>query len=127
MDTETRSLVMLNETGDTTIEWPAENDDEMLKIIEKKMAAGVSFYVIAKRQPGQRGRVAGPKPLKNPADALKHRALSIKDEDLSKFVLDGKGTVVPSATAPVETVKRAKTAREVASGHSVGVQPRRGG
>jgi hypothetical protein len=122
-----RALTLLNESGDTTIEWPPENDDEMVKIIERKMAVGVSFYIIAQRKPGQRGRVAGPKLLKNPADALKHRALSIKDEDLSKFVLEGKGTVVPTSREPAQTIKRAKTAREVATGHSVGVQPRRGG
>lgn len=127
----TRSLVMLDETGDTTIEWSEDEDAAMLAIIEKKMAAGVTFYTIPQRKPGQRGRVAGPKPLKNPDDALKHRALAIKDEDFSKFVLEGKGrAVLSSELSPIdksEPVKRAKTAKEVASGHSVGVRQRVGG
>lgn len=122
-----RSLTMLNESGDTTITWEEPNDAKMLEIIERKMAAGVIFYVTPPRKPGARGRAPGPKPLKNAADALAHRSLSIKDADLSKFVLDGHGTVVPSPSEPVQTVKRAKTAREVATGNSVGVQPRRGG
>jgi hypothetical protein len=122
-----RALTMLNESGDTTISWRPENDDKMLEIIERKMAAGVIFYIIAKRTPGQRGRVASPKPLKNAADAMKHRALAIKDADFSKFVLDGFGDAVPTPSEPAQTVKRAKTPREVATGHSVGVQPRRGG
>lgn len=122
-----RTLTILNETGDVTIEWSPENDAAMLEIIERKMAAGVMFYVIPPRKPGARGRAPGPKPLKNAADALAHRSLSIKDADLSKFVLEGHGTVVPSPSEPVQTVKRAKTAREVATGNSVGVQPRRGG
>lgn len=124
---ETRALTMLNENGDTTIEWDEAEDDAMRAIIERKMAAGVAFYIIAKRAPGQRGRVAGPKLLKDAADAMKHRALSIRDEDFSRFVLEGKGTVVPTSPEPVKTVRRAKTARDVASGHSVGVRPMRGG
>lgn len=127
MSDTTRSLTMLNASGDTTLEWEPENDDAVLKIIEQKMAAGVTFYLIAKRTPGQRGRVASPKKLKNPQDALKHRALSIPDADLSKLILEGHGRAVPSSSEPVKTVRRAKTPAEVATGHSVGVQPRRGG
>lgn len=123
----TRSLTMLNESGDTTITWEEENDAAMIEIIQRKMDAGVTFYMITPRKPGARGRAPAPKPLKKPADAIAHRSLSIKDADLSKFVLEGRGTVSPSPSEPVQTVKRGKTAREVASGSSVGVQPRRGG
>lgn len=124
---ELRSLRMLNESGDTTLEWKPENDDKMLEIIQRKMDAGVTFYLIVPRKPGQRGRVASPKPLKKVGDAMKHRALAIKDADFSKFVLDGHGVAVSSPAEPVQTTRRAKTAREVASGQSVGVMPRRGG
>lgn len=122
-----RSLTMLNESGDTTITWEEENDAAMIEIIQRKMDAGVTFYMITPRKPGARGRAPIPKPLKNPVDAITHRSLSIKDADLSKFVLEGRGTVSPSPSEPLQTVKRAKTAREVATGSSVGVQPRRGG
>ena len=122
-----RSLTMLNACGDTTLEWDSADDAAMLQIIQRKMDAGVTFYIIAKRQPGQKGRVADPKKLVDPKDAIKHRALSIPDADFSKFVLDGHGRAIATPPGPIQTVKRAKNAREVASGHSVGVQPRRGG
>lgn len=122
-----RSLTMLNERGDTTITWEPEHDDEMAAIIQRKMDAGVTFYVIATRKPGQRGRVAGPKKLGKVEDAMKHRALSIPDSDLSKFVLEGRGQVTVTSSEPVQTVRRAKTAREVVSHDTVGVAPRRGG
>jgi hypothetical protein len=118
-----RSLTILNEMGDTTITWPADHDDEMEKLIERKLAAGVTFYLIPKRK--------GAKPTKKLTDAAKareHRALSIPDADFSKFVLEGKGDAIQ--VPPPETVtagRRAKTAKEVATGHSIGVQPRRGG
>lgn len=123
----TRLLTFLNESGDNTIEWEPESDAYMLDFIQKKMDAGVTFYIVAKRKPGQRGRVAGPKKLTDPGEALKHRSLSIKDQDLSKLVLEGKGRMVPSPTEEAQTVRRAKTAKEVVSAHSVAVQPRRGG
>ncbi len=122
-----RSLTMLNSSGDTTITWQPDHDDEMEKIIAAKMAAGVTFFTISARKPGQRGRVAAPKQIKDASEARKHRALSIPDADFSKFVLDGKGEAVPSPSEPARVVSKAKTPKEVASGHSVGVQPRRGG
>lgn len=126
-----RSLTMLDETGDTTLTWEEPEDEAMLRIIEAKMAAGVTFYIIPQRKPGQRGRVAGPKPLVKSADALKHRSLAIKDADFSKFVLEGRGRAVLSAElTPIDKsqpVTRAKSAKEVASGHSVGVRARAGG
>lgn len=123
-----RSLTILNEMGDTVIEWTEENDDAMLALIEKKIAAGVTFYTVPRRKPGAKGgRLAKPKKLTDAAKAREHRALSIPDEDFSKFVLEGKGTAVQStAPAKIESTKRA-TAKEVASGHSIGVKPRRGG
>lgn len=125
----TRSLIMLDQSGDTTLTWESDKDDEMEALIQKKMNAGVSFYIVATRKPGQRGAVAKPKLLKNADEARKHRALSIPDADFSKFVLDGFGEAVASAprSEPVQTVRRAKTAKEVASNHTVGVQARRGG
>ena len=127
-DTFARSLTLLNEMGDTKITWTPEQDDEMEAIITRKMAAGVTFYIVPARKPGQKGRLAKPSKLKDAAKAREHRALSIPDADFSKFVLEGKGEAIVSAEGtPVETVSRAKTAKEVASGHSIGVKPRRGG
>lgn len=121
---------MLNEKGDTTITWSPENDAAMEELIARKLAAGVHFYTVSVRKPGQRGRVAAPKPLTDAKNASKYRALSIPDSDFSKFVLEGKGTAVPSSEvigSQVETVARAKSAKEIASGHTVAVKPRRGG
>jgi hypothetical protein len=123
-----RSLVLLNERGDTTLTWNEDQDDAIEEIVRRKMAAGVTFYIVPKRKPGQRGRVAGAKKLTDPANAREHRALSIPDDDFSKFVLEGKGEAIQSpAPQKIENAKRATSAREVARGHSIGVQQRRGG
>lgn len=121
---------MLNERGDTTIVWTPDRDDEMERVIEKKMAEGCIFYLIDPRF-GTREK------LRDAGDANRHRVLAIPDDDFAKFV---GGPVDPSAgaeahtaamtptpDAPIKNARRARTAKEVASGESVGVRPRRGG
>ena len=120
-----RALTMLNESGDVTIVWEADNDDAMEAIIADKMKAGCSFFIIEPRF----GGLAAPtkRPLEDVADARKHRALSIPDEHLAAFVGGGAGELVSTPEAPAKTVRRAKTAKEAATTETVGVQARRGG
>jgi len=120
-----RALTLLNESGDRTLLWGEEDDEEMERIIQKKMDEGMAFYIIEPRAWG----FLPPKktPLENFGDALKHRALSIKDADFAAFCGEGKGEVVATPAAPVKTVRRGKTAKEVAKSESVGVQQKRGG
>lgn len=121
-----RALTILNETGDVTITWDAENDDRMLEIIERKIKAGITFFLI---EPRMGGLVAPDtsKPLKKTKDALKHRALSMKDEDFEAMVAEGKAELVQTPAAPARTVRKASSAREVVAAESVGVRPMRGG
>lgn len=117
------ALTMLNQKGDTTIYWSPDRDSDMEAIIEKKMAAGCSFFIIDPRF-GHRQK------LTDASEASKHRMLAIPDEDFRAFVGDGEpGTAVavPTPAKPARSVRKAKTAREVATSESVGIQPRRGG
>ena len=120
-----RSLTLLNESGDQTIVWPEENDAEMERIIKKKMEQGIVFYIIEPRAWG----LLPPKKteLKNFDDALKHRALSIRDADFAAFVGEGKAEAIPTPVAPVKGARRSKSAKEIAASESVGIKPRRGG
>lgn len=121
-----RALTILNETGDVTITWDAENDERMLPLIEAKMKAGFTFFLI---EPRMGGLVAPDtsKPLKKVKDALKYRALSMKDEDFEGLVAEGKADLVRTPEVPARTTRKARTAREVTTGESVAVQPMRGG
>ena len=116
----TRSLTMLNESGDTTISWSEDLDDEIEKIIEKKMAEGVTFFLI-EREHGSRQK------LESVIDAIKHRALAIPDEDLRKFVESGAAVAEATPAEPIKSSRVSRDAKEVAKGKSVGVKARRGG
>jgi hypothetical protein len=121
-----RALTILNETGDVTITWNEDADERILPIIEKKMAAGITFFLIEPRMGGLVAPDAS-KPLKKTKDALKHRALSMKDEDFEAMVTEGAAELVQTPAAPARTVRQTRNAREVATGESVGVRPMRGG
>lgn len=114
------ALTMLNEAGDTTISWTEDRDDEMQAIIEKKMAEGVTFFIIEPRF-GARTKLA------DAGDARQHRALAIPDDDLRKFVEAGSGEAVATPMAPVRKTRTSRNAKEVAASESVGVRQRRGG
>jgi hypothetical protein len=121
-----RGLTMLNEQGDVTIVWDEADDDRMEAIIAKKMEQGIQFFVIEPRL----GGLAQPakRPLRSADSARDHRALSIRDEDLAAFVGESDtAAVVKTPPKPVRSVRKAKTAKEVAKGESVGVRPMRGG
>src|SRR6185312_4466693 len=115
-----RSLTMLNESGDTTISWTEDLDDQIEDIVRKKMAEGCAFFIIERDNNGVRS------PLADAADAKKHRALAIPDEDLRKFV-NGGATATVTPDAPIKSSRKSTDAKDIARSDSVGVRPRRGG
>jgi hypothetical protein len=122
-----RSTTYLNRLGDVTIVWTEEQDAMMLAIIEKKMAQGVVFFLVEPRMGG-----LAP-PLKTELDKAEHafrlRALAVHDKDFADMVeMAGVTTINAPEPAKRPTVKsKAKTAREVASGQSIAIQPMAGG
>lgn len=120
-----RALTMLNERGDTTIVWTEDRDAEMEAIIAKKMKEGVTFFII---EPRFMGLLAPKKTsLKDAAEARKHRALAIPDEDFAAFVASGGGDTAPTPDGSVAKSRVSRDASEVAQSESVGVRPRKGG
>lgn len=120
-----RSLTMMNQDGDLTMIWDGEADAEMERIIAEKMKQGVTFFIVEPRffglLPPKRTELAKAK------DANKHRALSVRDDDLAALVQSGAVSVVKGPDAPVKSRGRAKSAKEAATNHTVSVQPKKGG
>lgn len=121
-----RRLTMLNESGDTTISWTPDRDAEMEEIIKKKMAEGVTFFVVERKGRPAAQPKRGPK-LEDATSANRQRTLVIPDEDLEKFVSSGAGTVERTSDAKVETSRVSRDPKEVARSETVGVKQRRGG
>ena len=99
-------------------EKPFTPDD--LAAIEKKMAEGVTFFII-EREHGSRQK------LESVIDAFKHRALAIPDDDLRKFVESGAAIAEPTPIEPIKNSRVSRNPKEVAKSKSIGVKARRGG
>lgn len=115
--------------GDITLAWDDADDPQILAMIEAQMKAGVSFFLVEPRL----GGMASPNrtPLISPQDAFKQRVvvMSITGQDqlLVPALESGAAVPVKTPTKPAKTRKRATSAKEVASGESVGVKAKRGG
>lgn len=119
-----RSMTMLDQTGDTTIVWDEDTEKALMPIIEKKMREGVVFYLIKPRKLS----FLPPKKVKAKKieEIQKAGAVSINDEALSDLFQKGMITT-GKGDQEIEVIKRAESANEVASSHSVAVRPQRGG
>jgi hypothetical protein len=115
----------MNTSGDVTIIWDEGSDAAIEEIIAKKMAEGMTFFIV---EPVA-GGLATPKKtaLTEVGQAMKNRALAIADTELAAFVSSGAATLVKTDGRRKTTVKRATTAKEVATSASVGMKPRAGG
>lgn len=119
-----RSLTLLNGSGDVTLVWDEGSDAQIEEIIRQKMAEGMTFFVV---EPVAGGLAAPRKTtLTEPLQAMKNRALVIDDAQLEAFVNSGAAAVTKTPRGR-KTVKRATTAREVATSQTIAVKPRAGG
>lgn len=117
----TRTLTLLNSSGDLSIAWDESHDDAVAKVIEKKMKEGVRFFITA---PFTDKEIR----VKKLAD-VKGREVHIKDSDIEKLFADGAvGTFKRvKGKTDKETVKVSTDPKEVARSSSVGVRAMRGG
>ena len=122
---QVRSTTLLNECGDTTIIWTEEDDEKWEAIIAKKMKEGVTFFIVEPRffglLPAKRTQIT------NAKQALKHRAITIPDEDIAKLVESGAGEAVSSPDASIKSTGITRDPKEAAKSQTVGVKPRKGG
>jgi hypothetical protein len=121
----TRSMIILDGSGDTMLAWDDDQDAVMREFIADKMKDGWSFFVVKPRA----GGLLAPKrtPLKA-ASALADdvRSVSVGGDNLVDLLQAGVRRV-QRAPGKIETTGRAKTVEAVAAGETVAVKPRRGG
>ena len=139
---EQPTITFLNSTGDVTITWSKEEEPAMLALIETKMAAGFSFFILKPRLDGVFGGLLGcaKVPVKSIDDVrqaqnvvadnktAKGLVFNLGDEDISAVVASVKVTLLSTArSASLDTVKRATSATEVVSNQTVAIKAIVGG
>jgi hypothetical protein len=130
----TPSITLLNSTGDVTITWDAENEAAILGLIEEKLAAGVSFFIIEPRSlfgipmPAKKVKatsmediaLAGSVRIKD-KDVTQLLKTSLGDAAVEKLVESGKAVVQSAAAKNYETTRRANSAEEVLRSNTIAV------
>lgn len=119
-----RSVTFLNETGDVTLGWTYHNDEVMLKIIQKKMNEGMTFFIIDKKF---FNLIKTKTKLTKPYDAFKNRSIIMDDDDFKEHFDNGTLRLYKKTSTEIVTLGVAKDAQEVVKNHSVGITQRRGG
>lgn len=120
---ETRTCILLNGLGDVEISWDSSDDDEMRKIIQKKMDEGVSFFIMTPLIGSflqRRKKIAS-------VDELDRFRIQIRDADIEKMFEAGKISVFRSDAKKIDTVRRAETADEAVRNDTVAARPFVGG
>jgi hypothetical protein len=122
-----RSTSILLESGDTTLTWTEEMDDQWVAFFEKKMAEGYIFFVVEQRD-WIRNALFGPKrtPMDDAEDALKTRIVSISDPDMARMLESGAG-IPAKAAGETRTRRRTRDPKEAAASQTVGHRARSGG
>ena len=119
------STTAYDPSGDTTIAWTPDRNDEMASIIAKKMTEGLTFFIVDAEGARAELEIATAEALK--LQLKDNRRVAIRDEDFSKFVQSGQGVVMKTPTTRRTGARRSSNPKEVAAGHSVGVRRLGGG
>jgi hypothetical protein len=115
------SITFLNGTGDITIAWEEENNEKMLAVIEKKMAEGVTFFIVEEFKGREwTSKIKG-------IDEITGTEVRIQDKDMEVMFQTGLVKVGKNVAGEIDTVKKAETPAEVAKSNTVAVKPIRGG
>lgn len=127
------SITLLNAKGDLTLTWDKDNEEEILKVIERMMSVGYSFCLLKPRFLGIFGsdrvpaysidevRAAG---LVVCPDALTQRlSIDLPDADLAEIIRSGLANVIyDNKVGRAESYGSARTAKEVLKANSVAVR-----
>lgn len=121
----TRSLTMLNGSGDSSLTWTEESDSVMETLIAKKMAEGVTFFIVKPRVFGV--IPAGRKKAESVEEAMKGRSLSVRDQDFAKVIADGVAQLAKRPEGGEFEGEIVRDPKVAVRRHTVGVGARAGG
>lgn len=135
--TEFYSTTLLNSTGDITLTWEDGEDAEIKKMIQDKIDAGYCFFIMEPRVSFLKALGSKRKTIRNIAeikgrevvmetDAIKGGAkailgntLNLGDEASENLFKAGRIGIANVPQAEYSAGKRAKTAKEVMTNHTV--------
>jgi len=117
-----RTMILLNATGDITIGWSEADDASMIPMIEKKLREGYSFFIVQGEEQVRLQRVD------QIGDA---RTVVMADRDAEQLFAAGKVGLVQKAQRVanriIDTLRRSRNPAEIARENTVVMRPMAGG
>lgn len=125
--TDNPGVVLLNRTGDVAVTWEDPNDVEVLTFIQKKIDEGYVFFIVEDRFFKLMKRK---KRLTDVNDIPSSRTVYLDDAEAARLEMSDKVTVskvAPGTAAKARSVRKAKSAADVAANRSYAARPVYGG
>jgi hypothetical protein len=132
------SITFMNSTGDITISWEKDKEEEMLALVQAKLDQGYTFFLLKPRAGGLLGtkkvpvesieeiRAAGS--FVAPDALAKAVVMNLGDDVVSKAVQNGNAHVTAiGKNTSMESVGSTRNAQEVVRSNSVAIKPISGG
>lgn len=127
------AITFLNMSGDVTLQWTPENEKAILALVEAKMKAGVTFFILKPRFLGLFGKkkvaAASVEDIAEAGmavvdDAEFQRVVAqLHDPALEDVVRSGKAQLAkPAQVVSLDAVRRAKSPEEVVKQQTVAVR-----
>ena len=122
---ERRYMTLLNEMGDVTLTWTADQDEKIKTLIEEKLKLGYSFFII---KPSFIPFMTKDVKITSISDIGDRKAIKIKDKEIESLFVQGCFSMAQLKNdQPMETTNRSKDAAEIVKSSTVATRPLRGG
>ena len=123
-------MILLNRTGDITITWNKEDEDDIRRMVEEKLRQGYSFFTV--ENPSLLRRALGAKAgYRQITEASQiggaNRTLRLADNDVEPLFRSGKIALLPASTTQMSAGSLLRTASDIVSRSTVCIRPMAGG
>ena len=112
------SMILLNESGDITIEWTEEHEERMKELIRKKLQQGYTFFILKKIFGFERKCR-----LRKVGDIKIGSKLFLKDEDAIRLFSEGIVSASATEDRKFDTTHSSKDIDEIAAADSLAIRP----
>lgn len=130
-DKKIRTMVAANQSGDVTLSWTSDEDDQMIMFINEKLAEGYVFFEVERSKVFFNLISRSRKKYISDAEQLNGREVTFKsvhDPAISSLLNKGAGSPVVVSSTPMENktitmVKGLSDANEIAKKDTVMMKP----
>lgn len=128
--TTPRTMTLLNFSGDITLTWTQEQDEQIQQLIEQKLKEGYSFFVIHPNTGLKRLFKKEAKINVHSMDDVTKREVIMKtidDEAIADFISNNPVGLIQMSSQELNAVEKLHDATSIAKSNTIATRPIQGG